>query len=849
MRILLVVFCQIAVLLALPNKDLIERYNKVENALAQQDYQKASKILSDLVKDYQKSDFADELRFGLAECYFNLGNYEQARTQFLKILERPKFSYIEPEAMYGMAVASIMLGDFRRAEAALEKLAKNESYAKDERTNFARGVLAYFKQSYKEAVVKLEGNTSPSAKFYLAKSYAKLGRVQEAIATFKEVTSACPNTPLSKLAHFSAGIALFENKDFAGARAKFQFFLENYPSSDLLTDFAHYFLGCALIAQGQYAHALEHLRPLTRHPNNLLSAHANYFIGFCKNELSEPQEAITHFQKVRANYPKTRIAQYANLQLPNSILIAGDTIQTLIATAQLSQMFVTGDLQGVGDYFSGVVCYKMGDFRRAATHFENIIMKYPQCHLAEPACALLLLSLNSSGNYERAITLGAKYIKDYPNSNSPWRAEVLYFLAEGYYYFKKYSEAEYHYYQAATGEWALGDKKEQIRIIPTSARPVPYYARLGRAYSLYHLGRLTEAESEFKELLSLLSGQAGNLASDTIFVINVLLGYGYSLFNQKKYLEALDVFEACSKQFPADGRAGVPGLYYAGLCYHRLSYYGQAVDAWVMLMNQYPLSEKAAEGAFRAGDLYFKAREYQKAIPAFRFVTEKHPNSTFGPSAQALIAQCFYNQKKFLEAIREYQKFLDLYPSDIQAAGVRKSLEMSYYQAGLENPLVMQEFLSRFPESELAAEAQFDKARKLFDDKQYEQSALEFQKVVVNFPNSELAGDAQLLTAESYANIKHWAEAKNGYQKFLDYYPKHPQRAGGYFNLATAYFNLGDYESARRNFQVVVDSFPNSEFVKSSRKNIEICLKKIGATGGNNPSAPKAEEAKQGGSQ
>lgn len=811
-----------------PTKDLIERFAKVESALNQNDYRTATGLLKAMVNDYSKSDFADELRFGLAECYFNLGEYSKARNEFMRIIERPKFAYIEPEAMYGMAIASIMLGDFRKADFVLERLAHNESYATDERTNFARGVLDYFKRSYQEAVVKLKSCTDLSAKYFLAKSYAKLGKIQDALITFKEITSQAPNTQVSKLAHFSAGEALFENKDFDGARAKFEFFLENYPFSEL-ADYAHYFLGCALIAQGRYAQALEHLRPLTRHPNNLLAAHANYFLGFCKNGLGDAQEAIAYFQKVRSNYPKTRIAQYANLQLPYAILATGDTIQTLVATSQLSQMFVTGDLAGVGDYFSGVVSYRMGDFRRACNHFENIIMKYPNSPLCEPAAALLLLALNSQGNFERTITLGAKYIKDYPNRTSAWRGELLYFLAEGYYYFKKYSEAEEYYLKSQDYFQAIVSGKN-LPDQPTlsgfgNARRGLDYARLGRAYSLYHLGRLTEAETEFRDLLESLA----STQFDTSLIINTLLGYGYTYFNQKKYLEALDVFEACVKQFPLDSLAVIFGLYYAGMSYYWLGYYGQAVDAWVLLMNQYPLSEKAALGAFRAGDLYFKAHQYQKAISTFRFVVDKHPNSLFGPSAQALIAQCFYNQKKYIEAIREYQKFLDLYPNDIQASGVRKSLEMSYYQAGLENPVLMQEFLARFPESELAAEAQFDKARKLFDNKQYEQAAVEFQKVVVNFPKSEIAGDALLLTAECYANSKLWTDAQASYQKFLDYFPNHPERAGAFYNLATAYFNLGEYERARKNFQVVVDSFPNSEFAKNSVKNIEICRKKTGA--------------------
>lgn len=786
-----------------PVKDLVKRFTEVEAALGENDFQKATELLKKLVKDYSKSDFVDELRFGLAECYFNLGEYNKARSEFLRILDRPKFHYIEPEAMYGLAISSIMLGDYRKADMALERLSKKEGYQKDERTNFAGGVLCYFKGDYKQAALKLGGLNHLGAKFYLAKSLTKLGRIQEALLAFKEITSAAPNTPICRLAHFSAGEALFENHDFGGARAKFEFFLESFPFSEL-SDYAHFFLGCALIAHENYVSALEHLKPLTKHSNNILAAHANYFIGFCKTSLSEPREGITYFQRVRANYPKTRIAQYANLQLPHAMLVAADTIQTLIATAQLSQMFSTGDLAGVGDYFSGVVCYQMGDFRRSAKHFENIVMRFSESELAEPACALLLLSLNSSGAFERAITLGAKYAKDFPNRESPWRGELLYFLGEGYYYFKKYNEAENHY---------LKSQECKSR--------VAFYAKLGRAYCLYHLGRLSEAQVEFREILN-------NTVEiqDTSFKINALLGYAYSFYNQKKYLEALDVFEALVKQFPLSPLAAIPGLYYSGLCYFRLGYYGQAVDAWVLLMNQYPLNEKSAEAAFRAGDLFFKARDYEKGVSTFRFVVEKHPNTLFGPGAQALIAQSFYNQKKFLEAVREYQKFLDLYPQDIQASGVRKSLEMSYYQAGLENPVVMQEFLSRFPESELAAEAQFDKAKRLFDKQVYEEAAVEFQKVVVNFLNSEIAGDAQLLTAESYANIKRWNEAVNGYQKFLGYFPKHPQRAGAYFNLATAFFNLGEYEGAREKFQVVVDSFPNSEFARSCSKNIELCLKK-----------------------
>jgi TolA-binding protein len=174
---------------------------------------------------------------------------------------------------------------------------------------------------------------------------------------------------------------------------------------------------------------------------------------------------------------------------------------------------------------------------------------------------------------------------------------------------------------------------------------------------------------------------------------------------------------------------------------------------------------------------------------------------------------------------------------------VRKSLETSYYLAGQEDSLVMEDFLKRFPQSELAAEGQYQKGRSLFDAGNYEPAIAELQKAVVNFPGLPIAADAQLLTAEAYSQMKHWPGATQAYQKFLDYFPQHEQRAGAVFNMATAWFNAGDYKQSLKYFQTVVDSFPESEFAESARKNSDISRKRLGAAeaegeGTANPDAP-----------
>ena len=803
------------------SRQLVERYNKAQVAADQRDYVQASSAMGALVRDYGSSEFGDELRYALAETYFDLGQYNRAADLFNQLLAKPHYSYIKPEAMYGMAISAIMMGDFKQAQLTLEQLSKQPGYDKDDRTSFAFGVLHYFQKDYDQAIAKLDGIEIPDAKFYLGKAYAMTGRPLPALLKFKEVTDQVPNTPLATMAQFAAGEALFVNHDYDGAQAKFLFFVENFAYSPL-ADYASYFLGCALIADKQYAPAIERLTPLTRHSNNLLAAHANYFIGYADMALGQPQAAVERFQRVRANYPRTRIAGYANLQLSQAMLATADTAQTLLATSQLATMFKTGDLSGIGNYMSGVIFYQLGEYDNAARQFEIVLVSYASTALREPACAMLLLSLNSSGQYEKGVALGAKYVTDYPADTTEWRAKTLYFLADGLYYDRKYSEAD-AYYQQAYAHPAASD--------------IAAYARLGRCYCLYHLGRTNEAVSGFKGLLN------ARLA-DTLFTITAYLGYGYSMFNQKEYLKALDVFEPLYKTFPNRELAAVPAYFYAGYSYYQLGYYGQAVDAWTALINKFPGSNsKAPEAAFRSGDTYFKALEYDKAISVFDFVIERYPFSEFGPPSQALIAQCYYNRKQYLDAVREYQKFLDLYPSDPQVTSVRKSLETSYYLAGQEDSAVMEDFLQRFPQSEMAAEGQYDKAKSLFDAGEYDQVIAELQKVVVNFPGSPIAADAQLLTAEAYSQMKRWPEAAQTYQRFLSYFPQHEQRAGATFNMATAYFNGGDYKSSLKYYQVVVDSFPQSEYIESARKNVDVSRKRLGAAEGEGAVEPEATES------
>ncbi|HID32350.1 MAG TPA: tetratricopeptide repeat protein [bacterium (Candidatus Stahlbacteria)] len=786
--------------------ELVKNYGIAHQLFLQKEYIEAERYFSQLARRYRNSEFWYEIEYRLAECRFNLGRFHQARGDFSRLLNDPGLpKYLRPEVLYALGITAIILKDFKTAQDVLHRLVKNPAYQNEARANFAIGVFYYFQGRYKEALSKLKDNPILEAKFYLGKTYSRLHQPMEAIKAFKEITNEAPNTHLANLAIFSAGQALFENQDYTGARIKLDYFVNHFPQSPLF-DYAQYFLAAALYHTGEFAKALEKLIPLTKNPDNLLAAHAGYFVGLCKSALNQPQDAVNHFQRVRANFPNAAIASYANLQLIWSQLEAGDYTAAILASSQLASMFRTGELASVGDYISGYLLYKTNHLNEAAQHFLNVLKTYPRSSLREPACASYLMIQNKMKNYRISVSFGSKYLKDYPESDTPWRRRIYYYLADANYYLGRYSNADEFYRK-------IGGAEELSELTP--------YASLGLGYCLIHQGRYPEAITALKPL-------SDGLPNDSTFTIAAQLGLGYAYFNNGEYLKALDLFESCYNRFPSDERVIERSLFYSGLCYYYKEYYGQAIEKWERLINTRPRAKLSAEAGFRTGDTYFKALKYDRAIAIFRWVVEFHPASEWASASQLATAQAFYNQKKFDDAIREYQKFLDLYVTDPMAENARKGLAMCYYRKGLKDTLAMKEFVERFPQSELAADAQFKMGRDLFDEKRFKEAAIEFEKVVINFPKSGSATDALLMAAECYVNLKEWDKATDAYERFIRYFPDHPTTPAAHFNLATVYYNAGRFDKAVEHFKVVADSFPDSEYAENAAYNVSVCYRKLG---------------------
>ena len=101
--------------------------SKYQYALSQYNlgnYQGALSVLSELLFSNTKNSLSDNCQFWIGECYYGLGNYNQAIVEFEKVFSFPA-SNKGDDAQLKLGICYIKVGDRQQAQAELERLLSN----------------------------------------------------------------------------------------------------------------------------------------------------------------------------------------------------------------------------------------------------------------------------------------------------------------------------------------------------------------------------------------------------------------------------------------------------------------------------------------------------------------------------------------------------------------------------------------------------------------------------------------------------------------------------------------------------------------------------------------------------
>jgi len=432
----------------------------------------------------------------------------------------------------------------------------------------------------------------------------------------------------------------------------------------------------------------------------------------------------------------------------------------------------------------------------------------------------ILFLYNLGENYDTTKAIGRAYLNSNPRPPGEGRGEVLYNLAESYYYTKDYSSAE--------------ELFKKIKEDFPNAGVTPF-AKVSLGWIYLHQSRWSEAYKEFRSIID----DNPNPTS----VVLAIYGTGIVFYNVAYYDSALpffsfdesayknkNIFCALAKDLLDDN------LYHAGWCYYRLRYYGDAIDAWKRLTMDYLHSPYTPDAAFCIGDLYFRAEKYNDAITYLELGAKRNPNSPSAKTALLEAAQSYYNLKEDEKAQKIYEELLRKYPED--SSEILTGMENSLHRQAKEtdDPEVLERVLKKFkeyiPNNEYLPELSFKLGEKWLEKYEYKKAMEVFRQTVFDYPDSPQAPQAQLKLAECFIKMKDWEATARAYQDFIRNFPTNENVPFATFYLGVAYATLAKYHPKRsrdyyrkaiNTFEEVIKKFPTTPWAEKAKVQKKAC--------------------------
>jgi tol-pal system protein YbgF len=160
---------------------------------------------------------------------------------------------------------------------------------------------------------ELEGKLATSQKDSLPEHEAKKVSMKEAEKTPRDDSGTRPAGDARTV--YQNAYQSYEKRDYRGAIAGFQQFVQTHPS-DELADNALYWIGESYYSQGGFREAItSFMKVVAQYPGGNKAADALLKIGFSYGNLNEEQKAREFLTQVMNKYPSTEAAGKAELKL------------------------------------------------------------------------------------------------------------------------------------------------------------------------------------------------------------------------------------------------------------------------------------------------------------------------------------------------------------------------------------------------------------------------------------------------------------------------------------------------------------------------------------------------------
>lgn len=399
-------------------------------------------------------------------------------------------------------------------------------------------------------------------------------------------------------------------------------------------------------------------------------------------------------------------------------------------------------------------------------------------------------------------------------------------------------------YQLARAYEYTGDRDNALKALQTLGRKYPQSSLMSDAHfragqMLNAQGHFEEAAQEYRVIIDLGQG--------TQFFNAAQYQYGWSLYREAKYDEALTIFFKLLEDELPPGQLDDPAaalgkvanakvdmaknvLHVVGLCFNEMGG-GEAINGYFKKHGE-PRFALLIYNAL--GDEYLAKQRYTDAAKTFVAYNELHPDNPNAPTFQRKVISAYQRGGFADQVVAEKERYSNLYAPDAAYWGgktpppeVLKDLRGDmedlgrYYHSRAQNPKEPPEdkspdlvkaaawyakILKSFPGDPHAADINLMYADSLYDAGKTEEAAKQYEHTAYDYPNNPKAPEA------AYASVQAWQrlarevppekrpeilhKSVEAAQRLASSFPNHPQRNAVLAQSAVDLYEVKDLNGA-----------------------------------------------------
>ncbi len=767
-----------------------EQYDLAARYYAQGRWPEAVDAFQKMVDSFSDHPRADVARFYLGEAMIQTGQFAAAQKMFDQFRQDKPEHEFAPQALFRSGESAYLANNFEEAQRLLGKFL--EQYPDDEISQYALPYLgelalsggnpAQAEKHYRQCLNKFPRSAlGDVCRFGLGRALETQGQhaVAEQYYTYlieKENSAFVDNALLQQ------GLLDYRRDQFDDSIRRLQDLVARFPDS-LERPRAHYWLGMALSARGDWDAAIEVLEVATKQNAETELAPASHFaLAEALRNQDKIETASGHYWKVIQQWPESNWGDDSIDVLMQVAFRAGDfgTVDTL--ANEFEKKFAESSLRSSIEILHARSLLKRSEYSRAADVLKPLVLREKDLPKGDQTNADYLLALAHIGleQYDEALqTLGRVEASpdnvEFAAGVEVARATVLFSLA-------KYEEA-------------IVAQRKYLLLQPDGPDAAKCRAEL--AVALAHQEKFDEALAVRETLVEKHDDP------------QILLPTTHFLAEAAYAAQRREVAEQLFRELARDGNPDEfieKGLYGLAWIQSEAGQRDESAETFKRLVARFPESSHAAEAAYMRAQSLEQAGRKLPALTTYQTVVDSFPNSKYVVDsllAAARLHARYDDPEHKTESIRLFQRFLDDYPDHEQRAGALYEMAWVHYEAQ-QTELADAAFTKiheQFPDSQYWGDVTYRLAEQAARDKDHERARHLTDDLIAAQVSGEILCHGLYLRGQLAADGNDWKSVSQFMGRIVQEYPESTLQLPASYWAAEASFRQRQWEQAQNEFE------------------------------------------------